>query len=158
MKKEGKLLTKVEKERKMKNEAQLEALRKQGRKICRRNKFLCRHTGGGVVIPGISHTHDTGNGAVKKPVRYGTRVRNKQKKDSHQLGEGDQGKKEEPDMEVGSKPLEEEQETEPMTKGATGLNVLMLYLLVLCVSQEEMLLQKIQFLIIGKGRQPAQKR
>lgn len=66
-------------------------------------------------------------------MRYGTRVRNKQKKDSHQSGEGDQGKKEEPDMEVGSKPLEEEPEMEPMTKGATGVNVLMLYLLVLHV-------------------------
>lgn len=39
LKKEGKLLTKVEKEKKMKTEAQLEALRKQGRKICKRNKF-----------------------------------------------------------------------------------------------------------------------
>ena len=59
-------------------------------------------------------------------------------------------------MEVGSKPLEEEPEMEPMTKGATGLNV-MLCLLALHVSQEEMLLQKM-FLIIGMGRQPAQKR
>ena len=77
-----------------------------------------------MIIPGINQTHDTGSGAVKKPVRYGTRIRNKQKKDGHQSGDGDLGKKEEPNMEVDGKPLEEEQEMDPITKGATGLNVL----------------------------------
>ena len=62
-------------------------------------------------------------------MKYGTRNRNKQKKNSHQPEEGDQGKKDELGMEADSKPLEEEQETEPATKGATGLIVLVLYLL-----------------------------
>ena len=79
------------------------------------------YTGGGVVIPAFSQSYDTGDGGVKKPVRYGTRVRNKQKKEAHQGGDSDKGKEPEPSMEANSKPLEEEQETEPVAKGATGL-------------------------------------
>lgn len=82
------------------------------------------HTGGGVVIPALKQSHDTVDGGVKKPVRYGTRVRNKQKKDqAHQGGDGDKGKEQEPSMEANSKPLEEEQQTEAVTKGATGLYI-----------------------------------
>ena len=54
-------------------------------------------------------------------MRYGTRVRNKQKKEVHQVGESDKGKEDESNMETNSKQLDEEQETEPTTKGATGL-------------------------------------
>lgn len=88
------------------------------------------YTGGAFVIPALSQKHDTGDGGVKKPVRYGTRVRNKQKKEAHQGGDGDKGKEQEPSVETNSKPLEEEQETEAVTKGATGLYAKTMYLYV----------------------------
>lgn len=77
-----------------------------------------------MVIPALSHAHDTESGAVKKPVRYGTRVRNKQKKDIHQSGDDDKEKQDDSSMETNTKQLDEEQKTEPVTKGATGLYML----------------------------------
>ena len=73
-----------------------------------------------MVIPALSQAHDTDSSAVKKPVRYGTRVRNKQKKDTHS-GEHDKGKEDESIVETNTKQLDKEQETEPLTKEATGL-------------------------------------
>ena len=109
------------------------------------------------MIPALSHTNDAGG--VKKPVRYGTRIRNKQKKEVHQSGESDQGKKDEASsIKDDSMPLEEDQEKEAATKGVTGVNVLNVVLFVSCVLQEEMFLQKIKFLIVGRAMQPAQKR
>ena len=109
----------------MKNEAQLKALQEQGRKYEEEGAVdLMWFTGGGIVIPALVHAHDGGSGGVKKPVRYGTRVRNKQKKETHQSGESDKGKEDEVSMETDSKQLEEEQDTEPVIKGATGLCML----------------------------------
>ena len=89
-----------------------------------------KYVGGGVVIPALSHAHDTDGSTVKKPVRYGTRVRNKQKKDTHHVaGEQDKGKEDEPSVEANNKQLDEVQETTPSTKGATGF-LSMLYLTV----------------------------
>ena len=118
------------------------------------------YAGGAFVIPALSQKHDTGDGGVKKPVRYGTRVRNKQKKEAHQGGDGDKGKEQEPSVETNSKPLEGEHETEPVTQGATGLYDLIKQCIctyMLLVPQQE-LLQKIKFLIIGILRKPAQER
>jgi len=86
--------------------------------------LLIYPTGGGVIVPALSHTHDSGSGIVKKPVRYGTRIRNKQKKEGHQ---DNKGKEDEPGVDTSGKQLEEEeQETETLTEGATGLHLLIL--------------------------------
>lgn len=108
----------MEKEKKMKNEAQLKAMQEQGKNY----KMIVTDTkwctvGGGITIAALTHTHTQDSG-VKKPVRYATRVRNKQKKEAHHDTEGDKGKE---DMKIDSKQLEEEHETDPVTKGATGL-------------------------------------
>lgn len=59
---------------------------------------------------------------MKKPVRYGTRIRNKQKKEGHQ---DNKGKDDESSVDADSKQLEElVEETGILTKGAIGPHLL----------------------------------
>ena len=81
------------------------------------------------MIPALSHTNDAGG--VKKPVRYGTRIRNKQKKEVHQSSES---KDEASSVRDNSMPLEEEQGKEAATKGASGVNALNVVFCVMCVT------------------------